>query len=210
MGGTKSQSCNELAKRIWNWCEKHNIWQSAAHVPGILNVVADTRSRKFKDQTEWMLNKIVFNKIISTFGTQQVDLFASRLNKQLPKYVAWLPDPGAVAIDAFTIDWGNIYFYAFPPFCLIGRCLQKVTQDNAEGILVVPYWSTQAWFPVLMRMLVAAPLHVHNNRQLLFQPVSMEQHPLSDHLQLLCCRISGNPMKRQDYLKTPWTSFRLL
>lgn len=35
--------------------------------------------------------------------------------------------------------------------------LQKIKQDRAEGILIVPCWETQLWFPVLMRMCVAPP-----------------------------------------------------
>jgi hypothetical protein len=42
-----------------------------------------------------------------------VDLFASRLNKQLDKYVSWFPDPKAVTSDAFSICWSNYKPYIF-------------------------------------------------------------------------------------------------
>ena len=54
-----------------------------------------------------------------------IDLFASRLNAQIPRYVSWRPEPQCVAVDAFSIQWGNEVFYAFPPFALIPRVLQK-------------------------------------------------------------------------------------
>ena len=38
------------------------------------------------------------------------------LNKQLDRYASWHPDPHASIIDAFSVSWGNEYFYAFPPF----------------------------------------------------------------------------------------------
>ena len=38
-------------------------------------------------------------------GLLQVDLFASRFTHQLPNYVSWHPDPGAIACDAFAQDW---------------------------------------------------------------------------------------------------------
>ena len=121
MGGSKSFRCNFLVKQMWEWCITRNIWISAAHIPGRDNTIADQQSRKFNDQTEWMLNKQVFKEIVSRFGTPDADLFASRLNTQLPTYVSWRPDPGAVATDAFSLDWGPIFFYAFPPFCQIGH-----------------------------------------------------------------------------------------
>ena len=29
-------------------------------------------------------------------------------------------------MDAFSVNWNNLFFYAFPPFRLIGRCLEKL------------------------------------------------------------------------------------
>ena len=149
MGGSKSLPCNDLAKEIWEWCANRNITLSATHLPGKQNVIADKESRKFNDRTEWKLNEQAFNKIRHRFGTPDIDLFASRLNYQVPRYVSWKPDPGAEAVDAFSLDWNKLKFYAFPPFCLVGRCIQKIMQDKAQGILVVPNWTTQAWFPFL-------------------------------------------------------------
>ena len=103
MGGSKSSRCNGLAKQMWEWCNQRHIWISAAHLPGKQNTIADFQSRKFNDQTEWMLNKNVFKQLIQIMGVPKVDLFASRLNNQLPNYVSWLPDPGAIAVDAFSL-----------------------------------------------------------------------------------------------------------
>lgn len=148
-----------------------------------------TFTRKFNDHTEWMLDQKIFNDIIARYGTPDIDLFASRLNHQLPRYVAWEPDPGAEAIDAFSIDWGGMFFYAFPPFCLVGRCLQKIMQDFASGILVVPNWRTQPWFPLLFGVLTEPPMVVHRHKYLFIQPVFREPHPLHDRINLSICRI---------------------
>jgi hypothetical protein len=72
-----------------------------------LGTVADRRSREFGDQTEWQLSEQVFQKICTRFGTPDVDLFASRLNAQLDTFVSWRPDPDAMAIDAFSLDWSR-------------------------------------------------------------------------------------------------------
>ncbi|XP_064645941.1 uncharacterized protein LOC135499210 [Lineus longissimus] len=62
-------------------------------------------------------------------------LFASRHNRQKQQYVSWKPDPRAITFNAFALDWGRLEAYAFPPFCLIGRCLAKVKEDKANMIL---------------------------------------------------------------------------
>ncbi|KAJ8044060.1 hypothetical protein HOLleu_11420 [Holothuria leucospilota] len=157
MGGTKSPKCNVIAKSIWLWCIQRNIWISAAHISGARNEYADYLSRLKQATTEWSLSKQVFHQIEAMYGSPDVDLFASRFNTKLPTFVSWKPDPIALAIDAFSLDWKNYKFYAFPPFSLVGKCLQKISADNATGILVAPLWTTQPWFVTLLEMLVAQP-----------------------------------------------------
>ena len=55
-------------------------------------------------------------------------------------YFSWHPDPRARAIDAFTLDWSNMFFYAFPPFSVIPQVLQKLDGAQAQAILIVPNW----------------------------------------------------------------------
>ena len=75
--------------------------------------------------TEWMLKPALFKCLCNEFGTPTIDMFASRLNHQLPKFVSWRPDPEAIAIVAFMQSWTLDYVYLFPSFSLIGRVLQK-------------------------------------------------------------------------------------
>jgi hypothetical protein len=67
-----------------------------------------------------------------------VDLFASRLNHKIDKYVSRRPDPHALAIDAFSLTWINELYYIFPPFSLLPRILQKVVEDKTEVVLIAP------------------------------------------------------------------------
>ena len=146
MGGCKSLECNAIAKMIWSWAITKGIWLSASHISGSVNVDADNLSRNLNLNLEWMLSASTFQKIITVYGQPDIDLFVSRLNAQLEDYISWKPDPRARFIDAFTIDWSCFFFYAFPPFCMVSRCVQKIIQDQATGILVVPLWTTQPFF----------------------------------------------------------------
>ena len=51
--------------------------------------------------SEWILNKPIFKKLIQALGPVDMDLFASRLFHQIPKYVSWQPNPHAWMVDAF-------------------------------------------------------------------------------------------------------------
>ena len=143
MGGSKSKDCNSLAKHLWGWCISRNIQVTAIHIPGASNKVADYKSRHFKVETEWKLDRKVFDGLCSRFGVPEIDLFASRLNAQLDRFVSWAPDPDAESVDAFSLNWRFFAFYTFPPFCLISRCLKKIRTDEATGLMIVPYWPTQ-------------------------------------------------------------------
>lgn len=45
----------------------------------------------------------------------------------------------------------------FPPFSIILRCVQKMEQEEAEGMLMVPNWPTQPWYTKLMQMITDYP-----------------------------------------------------
>ena len=95
---------------------------------------------------ECSLNQQIFNDICETFGTPDVDLFASRLNHKLPKYVSWEPDLGNWKTDAFTFPWSNMFVYCFPPFRILPRVIRKLWEDDK------PQWTSQPWYPLLRRL----------------------------------------------------------
>ena len=197
MGGIKSIACDEVVKELWEWCIERNIWVSAEHLPGVLNVIADTESRNFNDNTEWMLDRLVFTQVLNRFGQVEIDLFASRLNKQCDNFVSWRPDPDASFIDAFSCSWNNLKFYAFPPFSLVNKVLGKILRDQAEGILLVPLWMGQPWFPRLMKLLVDNPILLPLD--VLNLPHKEGKHPLHKKLRILACRVSGSMLNARTY-----------
>ena len=123
-----------------------------------MNFNADALSRRRYSDHEWMLNNDVFSRLCKIFPGLTIDLFASVLNHRLPRYVSWGPDSQAVSVDTFNISWKGEKFYAFPPFSLIPRCLEKVVCDQAEGVFVVPAWPTQTWYTRIIQMPIRQPV----------------------------------------------------
>ena len=207
MGGIKSIPCNDMATMIWEWCQTQNLWLSATHIPGSENIQADKESRVLKESTEWSLSQEVFTALEDRWGMFDTDLFASRLNFKVPQYVSWRPDPGAQFINAFLMNWKPHYFYAFPPFSLVATCMQKIEQDQSTGLLIVPLWTTQPWFTLLLNLLTDHPLVLPQSDSLLFLPHSNAIHPLSRRLQLMACKVSGSPSIRERFqAKLPTSS----
>ena len=92
----------EIAAQIWDWSIRRNIVILAEHLPSKPNKTADQESRLKGDSSEWMLDPVVFCQITEALGPCQVDLFASKLSAQLPRYMSWRPDPGTIATDALS------------------------------------------------------------------------------------------------------------
>ena len=132
--------CLHQVLKIWEWAIIHKNHLSAAHIPGKLNTVADRESRSNHVDTEWMLQSNFLNLALEPLCFKpRTDLFSTNLNAHFGIYPAFRQDPRAMYVDAFSIDWSDLTFYAFPPISVIPRGLSKVKQDSAEGIIVVPF-----------------------------------------------------------------------
>ena len=129
-----------------------------------------------------------------------IDLFDSHVNHQFSTYFAYKPDPEAIGIDAFSVNWDSLRFYAFPPFSSIARVLRKIQTDNAEGILVVPYWHNQPWFPLVFKMLISTPVLFTSRKKLLHLPQDPQQiHHLWRKIDLIVCHLSSSLEKAETY-----------
>ena len=196
MGGMHSVICNDIAKRIWEFAQNRDFWISSSHIPGVGNTMADKMSRVFNDNTEWMLSHKLFKVLCDRFQfNPPVDLFATRLNKQIYKYVSWMPDPYCIAVNAFNFSWKTHKTYAFPPFSLVGAAISKLIRDNTIGIMIIPKWTTQYWFPTMLVHLIDHPVQLPSDLEILSLPLKPSKaHPLSPKLQLLAVILSCNPL----------------
>ena len=52
----------------------------------------------------------------------------------------------------------KILGFAHPPWCLIMRVLHKAQMERATLVVIAQLWKTQAWFPVIMEMLMDHPI----------------------------------------------------
>ena len=90
---------DSLSRSIWEWCKLRDIFICAQHIPGKANNQATTFSREISSNLEWSLNDKVFHEIISQTFIPEIDLLAFRLNAKTAKFVAWHPQPRAVAVE---------------------------------------------------------------------------------------------------------------
>ena len=140
-----------------------------------------------------MLNRSIFSDAVNHFNfIPDTDCFTSGINYQLPRYISYKPDPFATYVDAFTVNW----HYIFPPFNLIGMILQKIRVDQRTALCVFPNWPSQAWWPMMKRMMITPPIIIPASKDNLMLPNKpTELHPLYQKKDLIIYQLLGDCIK---------------
>ena len=192
-GGTRSPTLMAVTARVLQLVELHNIFLSAVHVRGELNVLADMLSRsRVILKTEWRLHDTTFAWVCnqSLWGTPTIDLFANRLNTQLPRFISPCQDSLAVSVDALVCPWPNEICYAFPPPTIISNVCTKILQEQPKTLLLVaPRLPTTSWFPTLSRLAIQCIL-IPEDILSLIQPHWDYSHPSPQQLSLALWHIT--------------------
>ena len=200
--GARSRTLSFMATNLLEWCMKRQVSLTAKFVPGKLNVLADSLSRKGQIiHTEWTIHKGTLSQIFQFWEVPHLDLFATRLNNQLPVFISPFQDPRAWAVDAMSLSWEGMIAYAFPPVPLLMKVLLKMEKETCLVILIAPCWESHPFFPVLLSLLVAPAVRIPIRKDLLIQPHSRLPHPKLEIYNLhawLCCR---EVSRRQDFLR---------
>ena len=205
--GGKFDNLDKIAREIWFWCIERNIFLSAAHVAGSKNIEADKMSRENNDDLEWSLSLSVFDKLHALFPKIKLDLFASRLNTKCSKYVSRRPEPEAMAVDAFSLEWDSDIYYIFGPFSLTAQILKKMEEDKTkEALVVLPLWPSQNWWPTLTNLIIGQCYLLPRPQNVLSLPHRPERkHPLTA-MRLVAFPLSGKRSASKEFRRTLETS----
>ena len=132
-GSLKSALLMSLTTKLFNFCLQHSITLVPKHLSGRLNVLADQDSRRTPISTEWSLDPTIFKWICSLQGPFQVDLFATRYNNKLSKFISPCPDPLASGINALSSLEHLGFHLPFPPNSHSPRSSFSADQLQREG-----------------------------------------------------------------------------
>ena len=211
-GGMRSGSLCALLWRLMLWCNQRQIVLRARHIPGHLNVIADKLSRLNQViQTEWSLLPEVFAQLCRRWHLPSVDLFATRFNHKLPKFVSPVPDQSAWAVDALSLHWEKLDAYAFPPTALLSQVVTKLLDHGFRHlILIAPGWPNMPWFWDLVRLSTQISLLLPQVSNLITQPFNQCPHRDLPNLNLHAWLLEPPPLNRQGFLQKWQQELRLL
>lgn len=200
MGGKIPNLCR-IAERLHSFAVEHKLTVKAEWIAGVDNVDADKASRFQEDYKESQLNPEIFEVVNRWAGPLEVDLFATQENAQLDKFVTLKAHSASYYFDALAHPLPE-RGYANPPFILIPRVLQKVRNEQADLVLVAPLWTSQAWWPSLIDLVVAPPLLLPRISNL-FQ---VGQEARLPRWETLVWKLSGRP-SRHEVFPRPLSSY---
>ncbi|KAI9555049.1 reverse transcriptase [Daphnia sinensis] len=189
--GSRSRRLTDISAQIVKWGETRELSVHAIHLLGALNFVADRLSRSEPDA-------------IGNYARKYSSTYSGSLwNRQLDSCVSWRLQPGALTVDAFSVNWTWMRGYAFPPFCLIQKILSKTMRDLAEITLIAPCWLAQAWFPTVLELVSEPPLKLPPEGNLR-EPLG-QSYPLAGSLILIAWQLSGKSFKSLAF-RRKWSS----
>ena len=93
----------------------------------------------------------------------------------------------------------NFFLSRFSSFLSCFQVCAKTIHDKASGILVIPLCTTQPYFTAVLSLLINTPCIVKASAQNLIHPTLDHPQPLDHRLELLICKLSGNPCKIQRF-----------
>lgn len=68
--------------------------------------------------------------------------------------------------------------------------LRKIIADKAEGVVIVPDWPTQPWFPLFKKLICSPCIYFDPDVNLLTSPFR-SSHKMHQTLRLVAAKLSG-------------------
>ena len=85
------------------------------------------------------------------WGKHSVDCFANYYNKKINRYFSRFWNPGCSGVDFFVQQLAGENCLAVPPVDLIIRTLYYLYACRATATLVVPFWPSAQFWPLIAR-----------------------------------------------------------
>ena len=166
--GSMKEHLHILALDIFQTAKDNKIDIEVEWIPRTQNERADYLS-KIVDYDDWTVKDCYFHAVTSVWGPCSVDCFASY--KKLARF------PGSIPSTLIQIPWVSIHSplvgsakHVVPPVSLVKKVILHVCLCRGRGILVVPYWPSAHYWPLLVerggvfKSFVADCLYVENGK----------------------------------------------
>ena len=147
--GSMNPELQVLTINIFQLCLSNNITLDIQWVPREQNARADYISRLI-DPDDWQITEEFFQILETLWGPHSVDCFANYYNYKIPQFFSRFWNPNTSGVDFFVQTLSNENCLAVPPISIISRAIQYLRMQEAQVTLVVPYWPSANYWPIVM------------------------------------------------------------
>ena len=154
--GSMKPDLQQLAVQAFALARSKQIALTVLWVPRTLNLAADELSR-LVDCDDWMLVPEFFALLDTIWGPHHIDRFSSHATNQLPRFNSRFACPNSEGVDCFNFHWRSIHNWLVPPPRLVPAAVRHLQRCQATGTLVVPYWPSASFWPLLFPRGAPAP-----------------------------------------------------
>ena len=147
--GSTKEELHKLSVDIFYVTRDYNIDLDVEWIPRSLNDKADYLT-KIVDCDDWKVKDCYFYALTSYWGQCSVDCFASSKNCKVPRFYSRFYNPYCLGVDSFAFSWAGEFCWLVPPVTLVTRVIRHVCLCKCKGILVIPYWPSAPFWPLLV------------------------------------------------------------
>ena len=147
--GSKNMKLHSIARQIAAFCQDNSVTIAPQWIPRGQNTQADEYSR-WADKDDWSLAHEHFAALDARWGPHTVDRFSNDRNAKCSRFDTKLPCSTAESIDAFSQAWGADNNWLCPPVRLIPPAIAHARKQRASGTIIVPYWPSSYFWPIIM------------------------------------------------------------
>jgi hypothetical protein len=194
-GASRSRQLMTEFRLMSELCLQHGFRLQANYLPSLQNSRADFLSRMIP-ASEWSLSEDLLARLQYKYQTFEVDRFATQETSVCKRYNSLVLTPGSLG-NAFNLNWAGTFNLVNPPFALISRVLTKMKLESAGGIVIVPYWPSQPWWPILTELsMEITVLSRLETIQAVIPRSSVIPEPLRHNWKLAICYVPGSFSQR--------------
>jgi hypothetical protein len=139
-----------IYRDILDLCLQKGLVLQAEYIHTSLNVKADQLSR-VSPNADWSVSDEIFEEASNMFGMRTFDRFASPVSFRCDNFNTLIPHPHSQG-DSMVQSWVGYKNWVCPPISLASRVIDKLLREQAEAVVVLPFWPSAPWYPVLMEM----------------------------------------------------------
>ena len=105
--------------------------------------------------------QVLFQYLNDIWGPHTIDRFADNKNAKVSRFNSRFWCPGTKGVNAFSLDWSNENNYLVPPVHLITRVIYHAILTKSTGTLIVPWWPSAPFWPLLFQTSNLTQKYVH-------------------------------------------------